>query len=154
MSNRDALQLADWSHYLLCAQDRRLVFSTEVSSIREEIWVCPCLVFQAGWQFLVSHGITAISCAKILLVLAERKGVKSRSKPIFGLLYRPLSSKKPSPDRNWRGHGSAGLYYCLEQCWLLMDGMSFLQTLSSLLYAPVPLALPKFPMMRSHPSSS
>lgn len=87
-------------------------------------------------------------------MLAERKGVKSRSKPIFGLLYRPLSSKKPSPDRNWRSHGSAGLYYCLEQCWLLMDGMSFLQTLSSLLYAPVPLALPKFPMMRSHASSS
>lgn len=45
---RDELQPADWSHYLLYAQDKGLVFSTEVSSRREEICVSSCLMFQAG----------------------------------------------------------------------------------------------------------
>lgn len=41
---------------------------------------------------LVSRASTAISCVGLLLMLAETKGGKSSSNPVF-MLYRPMSSK-------------------------------------------------------------
>lgn len=70
MSNRDGLQLADWSHYLLCAQDRCLVFSTEVSSIREEIWVLCSRQGGSSW-FLMGLQQSAVP-KSYLCLLKER----------------------------------------------------------------------------------
>lgn len=86
-------------------------------------------------------------------MLAETKGVKSCSKPIFGLLYRPVSNKnhlltETEETMDYRDciivRSNAGA-----------DGWNNFLTNSALTsVSSSSTCLAKFPMMRSHPSNS
>lgn len=90
---------------------------------------------------------------KLLLVLAETKGVKSRSKPIFGLLYRPVSTKTISWQKSEKPWITETVL--LFVAVLAADGWNVFLTNSVLTsVSSSSTCFTKFPMMRSHPSSS